>query len=212
MEGGVDSVSALLKELRQRKPEQVVRLCHVVYLPPKEGKGPRFLVNVLSGSCVLNLESGLVTDSVTHKLCPPKLSSLLIKYLAKYQGGRPVGWVQLDKFPGGQALAGDLSRRAFRPLIDNFGGDAEGFDASSRALDGEKERLGGLSYSFSLFPMIKILIQLWTSDERTYRPPTANFMFSTSYLGLYSAQEAVDSAEFLVSELIKVKRRGAKAV
>ncbi len=210
MERQGDVVEPLLEELRRRKTEQVVKLCHIVYLPPKDGKGPRYLVNVLNGSYILNLETGAVTDPVTHKSSPPKLAALLVKYLARYPGGKPAGWVQLERFPGGQMFLGELSKRAYRPLIETFGGDPEGFDVSSRALDGEKEKLGGLSYSFSLFPMIRILLQLWTSDDRTYKPPTANFMFSASFLEIYTAQDAVDSAEFLVSELIRVKKRGSK--
>ncbi len=204
-------MDTLLAELKQRPPEQVVKVCHVVHLPPKEGKGERFLVNVLNGSFVLDLASGTVSDAVTHKPSQPKLAHLLIKYLAKFQGGRLGEWVPLEKFPEGQSYVGDLMRRAFRPLIENFGYDPVGFDATCRAIDGEKERFGGLSYSFSLFPMIRLLLQLWVGDERIYRQPTANIMFSSSFLGIYTAEEAVDSAEYLVSELIKVRKRGGKS-
>lgn len=202
-----EELRALLSELKQRPPDQVVKLCHVVHLPPKEGKGDRFLVNVLNGSYVLDLNSGSVTDAITHKPSQPKLAQLLIKYLAKFPGGKPGEWVPLERFPGGQAYAGEMMRRAFRPLIENFGYDPLGFDAACKAIDGEKEKFGGLSYSFSLFPAMRLLLQLWTGDERIYRSPTANMMFSSSYLWVYTAGEAVDSAEYLVSELIKTRKK-----
>ncbi|MCS7145813.1 MAG: DUF3786 domain-containing protein [Nitrososphaerota archaeon] len=205
-----EELDALLAELRQRPPEQVVKLCHVVHLPPREGKGDRFLINVLNGSYVLDLATGAVSDAVTHKASQPKLAQLLIKYLARFQGGKPGEWIPLEKFPRGQVYAGEIMRRAYRPLIEQFGYDPVGFDASCKAIDGEKEKLGGLSFSFSLFPMIRLLLQLWAGDERTYRSPTANMMFSNSYLNVFTAEEAVDSAEFLVSELIKIKKKGGK--
>lgn len=207
-----ESPDALLSELRQRQPEQIVRLCHVVYLPPREGKSDRFLVNVLNGSYVLDLKSGVVTDAVTHKPPSPKLSQLLIKYLARFRGDKPGDWLPIEKFPNGQAYAGDMMRRAYRPLIDHFGQDPQGFDSSCRAIDGKKEKLGGLSYSFNILPMMRLLLQLWAGYERTYRPPTANMMFSSSFLSVFTAEEAVDSAEFLVSELIKVKKKGVKSI
>ncbi|MEM0481817.1 MAG: DUF3786 domain-containing protein [Nitrososphaerota archaeon] len=205
-----EELDALLAELRQRPPEQVVKLCHVVHLPPREGKGDRFLVNVLNGSYVLDLSSGVVTDAVTHKSSQPRLAHLLVKYLAKYMGAKPGEWVPLEKFPNGQSYAGNMMRRVYRPLIEHFGYDPVGFDAACRAIDGEKEKFGGLSYSFNLFPMMRLLLQLWVGDERIYRSPTANIMFSSSYLGIFTAEEAVDSAEYLVSELVKAKKKGSK--
>ncbi|MEM0444585.1 MAG: DUF3786 domain-containing protein [Nitrososphaerota archaeon] len=210
MHGG--RLDDLLAELRQRQPDHVVRVCHVVHLPPREGKGDRFLVNVLNGSYVLDLSSGMVTDAVTHKPPSSKLSQLIIKYLARYRGEKPGDWVPLEKFPNGQAYAGEMMRRAYRPLIDHFGQDPQGFDASCKTIDGKKEKLGGLSYSFNIFPMMRLLLQLWSGYDRTYRPPTANMMFSSSYLSIFTAEEAVDSAEYLVLELIKVKKKGLKAV
>jgi len=206
-----NELGELLNRIRERPVEQVVKSCQVVYLPPREGKPERFLVNLLTKSYSIDLSSGETKDVVAEKTVDEKTARLVLKYLT-YQGhvkGK-TGWLGIDKFPGGQQLMGDLHKKAYRPLIENFGYEPQIFEAACKLLDGTREKLGGVSYSFNFFPQFKILVQLWPGDRKTYTSPVTNMMFSDNILDVFTGRDLVDASEILVSHLLKHKSRPAQ--
>jgi hypothetical protein len=205
-----NGLEELLSKVRERPAEQVVKFCQVVYLPAREGKPERFLVNLLTKSYSINLLTGEARDVVAEKAVDEKTTRLILKYLT-YQGhvkGK-TGWVGIEKLPGGQQVTGDLHKRAYRPLIESFGYEPQLFETACKLLDGVKEKLGGISYSFSFFPQFKILVQLWPGDRKTYTSPVTNLMFSDNVIDTFNARDLVDASEILVSHLVKHKSRPA---
>lgn len=200
----------LLSKVRERPIEEIVKSCQVVYLPAREGKPERFLINLLTKSYSLDLINGEVTDVVAEKPVDEKTTRLILKYLT-YHGrlkGK-TGWLGIDKVPSGQQLMGDMHRRAYRPLIETFGYEPQLFETACKLLDGIKEKLGGISFSFSFFPQFKILVQLWPGDRKTYTTPVTNMMFSDNIVETFNARDLVDASEILVSHLLKHKSRPA---
>ncbi|MEM3669717.1 MAG: DUF3786 domain-containing protein [Nitrososphaerota archaeon] len=201
-------LEGLLNKVRERPVEEIVKSCQVVYLPAREGKPERFLINLLTKSYSLNLSSGEAIDVVAEKIVDEKITRLILKYLT-YPGrvkGK-TGWLGIDRMPGGQQLTGDMHKRAYRPLIENFGYEPQLFETACKLLDGTKEKLGGISFSFSFFPQFKILVQLWPGDRKTYTTPVTNMMFSDNIIETFNAKDLVDASEILVLHLLKHKSR-----
>jgi len=203
-------VRELLNKVRERPAEQIVKACQVVYLPAREGKPERFLINLLTKSYSIDLSTGEAKDVVAEKAVDEKITRLILKYLT-YQGhlkGK-TGWIGIEKFPGGQQLTGDLHKKAYRPLIESFGYEPQVFETACKLLDGFKEKLGGISYSFNFFPQFKILVQLWPGDRKTYTSPVTNMMYSDNIVEIFNAKDLVDASEILISHLLKHKSRPA---
>lgn len=191
-----------------RPIESIVKSCRVVYLPPKEGKGRRFLIYLLNGSYSLDIDRQEVLDLSSEKPAGNNITRLVLKYLAFCESPpKKEEWVLLDRFQGGAQAMGEMNRRAVRPLLEVFGHDAAGFDAACRAIGGRREKLGGVSYSFEFFPKFRILIQLWAADPSSYRKPTTNFMFGSSATRLFTGSDIADASEIMVSAIIKGRQR-----
>ena len=65
----------VLSFLRSLDPKEVSKKCEVAYLPPKEGKGPRYLVNVLDLTYCFNLADGTAEEVVKREPADPGFPS-----------------------------------------------------------------------------------------------------------------------------------------
>lgn len=203
-----EGVEELLRKIKERSIEQIVKSCQVVYLPAREGKRERFLVNLLTKSYSIDLTTGEAIDVIAEKKVDEKTTRLILKYLSfQVPKKGKIGWLGIDRFLGGQQVIGELNRKAYRPLIENFGYEPQLFETTCKLLDGKKEKLGGLSFSFLFFPQFKILLQLWPGYRKTYTSPAINLMFSETFIDTFNARDLVDASEILVTNLLKYKTR-----
>jgi hypothetical protein len=94
-----------------------------------------------------------------------------------------------------------------RPLARIFGYDSERYESACRRLGGRRERLGGISYSFSFLPKIRILTQLWAGRREEYVEPKASLMFNYSARYFLSAEDMLLAGRIMVSAMASEARR-----
>lgn len=208
-------VQQVLEQLRSKDPKEVSKRCEVAFLPPREGAGARYLVNVLDLTYCVHLDSGLAEEVVTRDEADESFTRVLLKYLV-YQCyvEQETGWVGIDRFSGASQHHGEFVKKVMRPFLDHFGNNVQVFKASSRQIGGTQERLGGVAFSFRFLPKVRALVQLWPGDERGLRKPSANIMFSSHSVKIWDGREAVAASEFIVRRLRgsrRSRRRSARA-
>ncbi|MEN3047651.1 MAG: DUF3786 domain-containing protein [Candidatus Caldarchaeales archaeon] len=208
-------VQQVLEQLRSKDPKEVSRRCEVAFLPPKEGAGARYLVNVLDLTYCVHLDSGVAEEVITEDEADEGLTRVLLKYLVfQCSVEQERGWVGIDRFAGASQHHGEFVRRVMRPFLEHFGSSGQLFEATSRQIGGTQERLGGIAFSFRFLPRVQALVQLWPGDERGLRRPSANIMFSSHSVKIWDGRDAVAASEFLVRRLRgsrRSRRRSARA-
>lgn len=203
----------ILSNLRALDPKEVSRRCEVAYLPPKEEKGPRYLVNVLDLTYCFHLSDGTAEEVVKKEVADRDLSVVMAKYLlnqvrVEFQRG----WVGIERFANVQPYHGDYVRRVLRPLAEAFGARSELFVQSALVTGGRREKLGGISFSFRFFPKLLTLVQLWPSDETGLRRAEVSVKFSPHAVQYLEGKDAVTISEFLVRRLLHNRTARRRAV
>lgn len=197
------ALQELLSHLRVLDPKEVSRKCEVAYLPPKEGKGPRYLINVLDLTYCFHLNDGTAEEVVRNEAAERELSVVMAKYLINQVHVEfEKGWVGIERFANVQPYHGEYVRRVLRPLSEAFGSRSELFVQSAFATGGRRERLGGISFSFKFFPKLLALVQLWPSDESGLRRAEVSVKLSPHAVRYLDGKEAVTVSEFLVRRLL----------
>lgn len=201
-------VYELFRVLAERQPEEVSKRCKVVFIPRREERGERYLVNLLNESYSVDLKKYEVREVVTEDLAEEKLTRLILKYLLMWSPTRKEWkWLSLSKSLKDTELISRLDRYVLRPLLQNFGYDPISFEGVCRSMGGTREKMGGISYSFDFFPDMRGGVQLWAGESYGYKLPSANVLFDDRALELYTRSELVDAAEVLVKVILKNKKK-----
>lgn len=197
-----EDCKAVFRELLKIEGEEVAKRCGVIFLSPSkpEKKRGRYVVNLLVKTYSVELDSEEVIDLVVGKEAPSEIAFLILKYLSSSAGAsRKEDWIIFDDFPKGKFYKSYFIRYVLNPLARTFGYDPEKYELVCRRLGGKKEKLGGLSYSFTFLPRIRILTQLWRGGKEDYVAPTANMMFNFSARHFFSAEDLLLAGRVMIS-------------
>lgn len=197
-----EDCKALFQELLKMDGGEVAKRCGVIFLPPSkpEKKQGRYVVNLLVKTYSVELDSREVIDLVAGKEAPGEIAFLILRYLSSSSGlGKKEDWMPFEEFPRAKFYKVYFAKHVLNPLARIFGYDPEKYEMVCRRLGGKKEKLGGLSYSFSFLPRIKILTQLWRGRKEDYVAPTANMMFNYSARHFLSAEDLLLAGRIMVS-------------
>lgn len=200
----------IFQDLVRLDGDQVARRCGVIFLePPKPGgRRGRFIVNLLTRTYSVELDSQGVVDLVAGKTASLEASYLILRYLSSTGGvGRKEDWTQFTDFPKGRLYKSYFDRYVVKPLARIFGYDSEKYESACRRLGGRRERLGGVSYSFSFLPKIRILTQLWAGRREEYIEPKVNLMFNYSTRYFLSTEDMLLAGRIMVSAMASEARR-----
>ena len=192
----------LFRELLKRDGEEVAKRCGVIYLPPsKHGKKKgRFVINLLVKTYSVELDTNEIIDLIAGKNAPPEIAFLILRYLSSSDGvGRKEDWVPFEEFPKARQYKSHFDRYVIKPFSRIFGYESEKYELVCRRLGGKKERLGGLSYSFTFLPRIRILTQLWKGRREDYVSPTANVMFNYAARHFFTAEDLLLAGRVMIS-------------
>ena len=197
-----EDCKAVFQELLKKEGEEVAKRCGVIFLPPsKPGKKRgRYVVNLLVKTYSVELDSEEIIDLVAGKEAPSEISFLILRYLSSSAGvGRKEDWVPFDQFPKTKRYKSYFARYVLNPFARTFGYAPKKYELVCKRLGGKKERLGGLSYSFSFLPKVRILTQLWKGKKEDYVAPTTNLMFNYSARHFFSAEDLLLAGRVMVS-------------
>ncbi len=207
------SLHDVLSFLRALDPKEVARKCEVAYLPPKEDKGPRYLVNVLDLTYCFHLIDGTAEEVVKREPADPGFSVVIAKYLAnQVRCEMQRGWVGIDRFVNAQAHHSDYVRKVLRPMIDAFGTKPDLFVQSAVATGGKREKLGGISFSFKFFPRLTTLVQLWPSSDNVLGRAEVSIKFPPHAVQYLEGRDAMTMADFLVRRLLNNRTSRRRSV
>lgn len=197
-----EDCKTVFQELLKVDGEEVAKRCGVIFLPswkPGKNRG-RYVVNLLVKTYSVELDSEEIIDLVAGKEAPSEIAFLILRYLSSSAGvGRKEDWTPFDDFPRAKFYKSYFIRYVLNPFSRVFGYEPEKYELVCRRLGGRKEKLGGLSYSFSFLPKIRILIQLWRGRREDYVAPTANIMFNYSARHFFSAEDLLLAGRVMIS-------------
>ncbi|MCS7143249.1 MAG: DUF3786 domain-containing protein [Aigarchaeota archaeon] len=198
----------LFRVLYDRPPSDVVKRCGVVFIPRRDEKGDRYLVNLLNETYVVDVQKWDIREAETEQVADEKVTHLILKYLLRWSpASKRGGWIILNKFLRDSQLINEYEKRVIRPLLDAFGYDVQTFESVCRFMNGQREKMGGISFSFDFFPAVKGGIQLWGGEQSTYKPPSANVLFEDRASSVFDGCELVDAAETLVTVVLKNRKK-----
>ncbi len=200
----------LFQELVKLDGNQVSRRCGVIFLEPSKpgGRCGRYIVNLLTRTYSIELDTQEVVDLIAGKSSPPETAYLILRYLSSAGGvGRKEDWTQFTDFPKGRLYKSYFDRYVIRPLARAFGYNSERYESACRRLGGRREKLGGVSYSFNFLPKVRILTQLWAGRSEEYVEPKANLMFNYSARYFLSAEDMLLAGRIMVNAVTSESRK-----
>jgi len=192
----------IFQDLLKRNGDEVAKRCSVIFLPPsKPGKKKgRYVINLLVKTYSIELDTGEVIDLIAGKEAPNEIAFLILRYLSSSAGvGRKEDWIPYEEFPKAKRYKSYFDRYVLRPFSRIFGYEPEKYELVCRRLGGKREKLGGLSYSFTFLPRVRILTQLWRGRREDYVPPTTNLMFNYAARHYFSAVDLLLAGRVMIS-------------
>ncbi|MDD5448353.1 MAG: DUF3786 domain-containing protein [Actinomycetota bacterium] len=152
-----------MRIIASRNPKEVARLAGATWDEEGEGRG-KILLPVLND--IFRITYPDIAISAPKELDTFTLKLLAAIYLSKTDGTSPSGiWKSFRELPGGRSYEVVLKRCVEDPLQKKFGSDLTTFEKRAKKLGGKREELGDSSFSFALFPKVKIAFVLWRGDE-----------------------------------------------
>jgi hypothetical protein len=200
----------IFQDLAKLEGGQVAKRCGVIFIEPSKpgSRHGRYIVNLLTRTYSVELDSREVVDLVAGKAAPLEIAYIILRYLSSTGGvGKKEDWTQFTDFPKGRLYKSYFDRYVLRPLARVFGYDSEKYESACRRLGGRRERLGGISYSFNFLPRIRILTQLWAGKKEEYVEPRTNLMFNYSTRYFLSTEDMLLAGRIMVGAMASEARR-----
>lgn len=201
----ISETKKLFAELLQRNLEDVSKKCSVAYIPPREPnvKG-RFIITFFNRTYSLEIAEERVVDLLTEKPAPVAIQYIILKYLVTGDG-TPLGtkWVNYKDIAGVTPYIREFEDFVLKRLAKRFGNMVNVYEYACQTLGGKREKLGGVSFSFTMLPRIRVLCQLWAAEKQEYIPAVANISFSANSDRFLPARELGMASMLLVDMLEK---------
>lgn len=195
--------------LRKIMHEDAAKRCGVVFLRGSEGTDGRYIVNVLNKTYTVELGRKAVLDLMSGRPAGGKLSYVLLTYLmAEWGRATSESWHPIQSLLRTQTLTSYFQKSVIRPLTRTFGYDKKLFESCAAALGGNREKMGGSSFSFTFLPKVRFVFQLWSGSYEDLTQPEASVScntLATKHLPLVSL---IYACEVIVGFLEKESKAG----
>ena len=206
-----ETISRWLKESFERlvKVNHVATMkkCDVVYLPGGDKRAGRYIVNVLHKTYTVELDNHMVVDLMTGKRADDKLAFVIVEYLLGEGGAVSDTWVPLDQLLKQPAFLYHYQKNVTRPLEKHFGYNKPLFEEISRSIGGKREKMGGTAFSYTFFPKVKLLLQIWFGDEAEMRRPSFNASFNLGATKFLKPTPLLFVFELLLDFMVKAAKK-----
>ncbi|MFH1169088.1 MAG: DUF3786 domain-containing protein [Chloroflexota bacterium] len=149
---------------------------------------------------VVSVEGGQEDVPIREKL-------LILHYFLTARGtplsGRLITYKDL---PEGTVYFPTFSKRAIKPLVDNFGGEPQRLPEAALALGGHKADFGDAATTISAFSRVPITLVLWRGDEEF--PPEGNILFDSTVTDYLSVEDINVVCETIAWKLVRLQKTG----
>jgi len=195
-------------KLERMRHEDVAKRCGVIYLRSSESLEGRYIVNVLNKTYTVEFGQRAVLDLMTGRPAGGKLSYVMLTYLLS--DGGPSGtesWHPMQSLLKTPTLSSYFQKSVTRPITKLFGFNSQSFEKCSIALGGVREKkMGGVSFSFTFLPKVRLVFQLWVGDPEDLAQPEASISYNTPAPRFLPTIPLIYACEIIVGFLEKESR------
>jgi hypothetical protein len=143
-----------------------------------------------------------VVNFETGEQLPPRERLLVLHYLLVAKGtGLAQRQITLKEIPDGLNYYSTFTKRALKPLIDNFGQEQARLIEAAGKMGGRKAEYGDVSAVISAFPHVPLTFVLWRGDEEF--PAAASILFDSSITEYLAVEDVIVLSEVLAWRLVR---------
>ncbi len=163
-------------------------------------------VKFLNQTYQVGLPDMAISAASSQEPVPTRVKLLLLHYLTQAKGSANTGKVITYKeLPEGTNYFPVFSKRAIRPLLDNFAREPEGLLDAAGKLGGFRADYGDVAVTISAFPRVPVTIVLWQGDDEL--APEGSILFDSSISDYLSAEDIAVLCETISWRLISISRQ-----
>ena len=143
----------------------------------------------------------------SEEAVPLRDKILILHYLAQAKGtptsNKAINYKEL---PEGINYFPTFSKRAIKPLVDNFGGEPQRLLDIAGQLGGYKADYGDTAVTIRAFNRVPVTLVLWRGDQEF--PPEGNIIFDSNISDYLSIEDINVLCETIAWRLVKLLRVG----
>ncbi|MBA7698126.1 hypothetical protein ES703_106801 [subsurface metagenome] len=127
---------------------------------------------------------------------------LMLHYLTLAKGTPPTNKViTFNELPEGANYFRTFSKRAIRPLLNNFGKEPHRLIEIARKLNGHKADYGDAAVTINAFNKVSVTLVLWQGDDEF--DPTGSVLFDSAISDYLSTYDITVLCEIIVWKLVR---------
>jgi len=132
----------------------------------------------------------------------PRERLLVLHYLLTAKG-MPLARrsITLKEIPDGLSYFPTFTKRALKPLIDNFGKEPGRIIEAAGKLGGRKSEYGDASATIDVFPYVPLTFVLWRGDDEFQA--AASVLFDASITDCLSVEDIIVLSEIMAWKLVR---------
>jgi len=165
------------------------------------------IIKYLEQQYCVNIPSIEVSIVNSEEKVPLKDKILILHYLTQAKG-TPTSdkLIAYKELPEGANYFPTFSKRAIKPILDNFGREPQLLVDMAAKLGGYKADYGDVAVTIKAFPRVPITFVLWRGDEEF--PPEGNIMFDSTISDYLTIEDINVLCEAIAWKLVKLLRAG----
>ena len=127
---------------------------------------------------------------------------LILHYIIQAKGA-PLSdnKITYKELPEGMIYFPTFTKRAIKPLLDNFGSEPVRLLETARIFGGRKDNYGDVAVTIDAFSRVPITLILWQGDEEL--PPSGSILFDSSITDYLSTEDITVLCETIAWGLVK---------
>lgn len=163
-------------------------------------------VNYMGQKYRVALPKAEVLNPVSREKLPPRERLLVLHYLLTAKGTPSTGkLLTLKEIPDGSNYFPIFTKRALKPLVDNFGEEPGRVIEVAAKLGGKKAEYGDAAVTVDVFPRVPLTLVLWRGDEEF--PPAASILFDASITDYLPVEDIIVLSEIMAWKLVRLSQQ-----
>lgn len=185
------------EEFAKSNVEDMIKNCG--FIPHEKG----FVVPFIDQKFLAEYPAGLVTDLSDGSPVPDNIQVLILHHAVKAPNC-PVldNKISYKELPGGDIYIDPFTNRCIRPLTGIFASNLPALQKAAEACPSIKEKLGDLSYTIRVMPMVPITLVVYEADDEF--PAGGNILFNGTAARYLSTEDYAVLCSVLISRLKKL--------